>query len=49
MTDNMINAGVGAYLLNQYQKPEALVDAVYEAICEAKQIEAMNEYWKTHE
>ena len=49
MTDNMINAGVGAYLLNQYQKPEALVDAVYEAICEAKKTEALAEYWKSYE
>jgi len=46
MTDRMIQAGVGAYLLNQYKTPEVLVDAVWEAIGDAKHEECMENYRK---
>ncbi len=49
MTDRMIQAGVGAYLLNQYKTPEVLVDAVWEAIGDAKQEEAKDNYRKIYD
>lgn len=48
MTDRMIDAGIKAYLSNQGQDPKALVELVWQAMKDAKQKEALEEYWKNY-
>ena len=45
MTEKMIDAGVEAYLENKDKDPDTLVNAVWKAISDAKQVEALEKYW----
>ena len=44
MTEKMIDAGVEAYLENKDKDPDTLVNAVWEAMKDAKQVEAIKTY-----
>lgn len=49
MTDKMIEAGVSAYLENKDNEPTVLIDAIWQAISDAEQKEALSKYWKSYE
>lgn len=49
MTERMVEAGVNAYSVSDDTNPEELVQAIYKAMKDAKQKEALETYWKQYD